>query len=122
MWNLDRAAEAAPECVVGLVRFLVEAIGRSVQGAVLQVLEGTAMEAVGAAFGDDGHIADLRKLRVIVELRYFKFADQFRGVVDVSERAVLAHIDGGRAIHGILNLGWRSAADRDIPMAVLLNS
>src|SRR5580698_3156987 len=57
----ERAAQAAAERVVGLVRLVHRVPDFGVECIVLQILERAAVELIAATFGGDGDIPDLRE-------------------------------------------------------------
>src|SRR6266851_7908991 len=86
-------------------------------GAVLGILEQTAVELLGSTLCAYRNVPELGELGVVVELGDPEFANQLRGWIHVAERAVLANVNGGRAIDGILNLRRKAAATETLPLA-----
>ena len=117
-----RTADAAAERVVHLVRLIARIPYLRVERVVLRVFKRAAVELIPAALGRYRHVAELRKLRIIVELGHFEFADQLGGRVHVPERPVLPDVYGGRSVDGILHLRRQSATDRHIPVGILLGA
>ena len=120
--SCERAAEAATERVVGLVRLVPGVPDLGVEGIILQIFEGAAVKLIAATLGGDGDIPELREFGVVVELRDLEFADEFGGWVHVAERAVLANVHGGRAVDGILHLGRKPATHGNVAVGVLLRA
>ena len=114
----DRPAQTAAESVKGPGSLDVEIQNGGVQTAVLKVFKRTAMQLIGSALGDEGYVADLGELRVVVERRDFHLGDVFQGWVGVLQRAVETHAGGRNSIHREASLRRRCAPDRDIPLRV----
>ena len=70
MRNAERATERSTKSVEMFGRFAGEAIRVGIERVVLQILKQAAMILAGAAFGGEGDVADLGKLRAVVERSY----------------------------------------------------
>ena len=118
----DPAAQAAAEIVGRFLRLGDGAEGRGVERAVLQVVEGAAVESVGAAARSGGDVADLSELRIVADALHLHFGDALRRRKELAERAVGGGAYGGDAVERHLRLRRQAALQREVVTVVALDS
>ena len=67
--NLEGTAETAAKSIIGLVRFVAGVPDFRIEGTVLQIFKGAAVELIAATLGGDGDVTELSKFGIVVELR-----------------------------------------------------
>lgn len=67
--NLEWTAETAAKSIIGLVRFVAGVPDFRIEGTVLQIFIGAAVEPFAGTLGGDGDVTELSKFGIVVELR-----------------------------------------------------
>jgi hypothetical protein len=86
--NNDRSAEGAAEVVADQLRLGVGAERDGIEGGVLVILKGAAMQLVGAGLGDGGNFARLTELGVVEHAIHAQLLDRLAGDEGIGERCV----------------------------------
>lgn len=102
--NLEGTVETAAKSIIDLVRFVAGVPDFRIEGTVLQIFKGAAVELIAATLGGDGDVSELSKFGIVVELRD------------------LENIHGRGSVDGVLDLRGKSAADGDIAVRILLSA
>ena len=67
--NLEGTVETAAKSIIDLVRFVAGVPDFRIEGTVLQIFKGAAVELIAATLGGDRDVTELSKFGIVVELR-----------------------------------------------------